>query len=255
MDQVKHLASKLLGELPELKKTSQFFHAEAFDDFQKWLQTGTVFVAMQDSYDDTAPFLHDHHYRLPYQVTVVENSENPQADYLSIMVEFENPSRTLMTVFLRTGSQFVVPAVSVLYTPSNPADQRFKAISTAVDFKKQPDVGEAIITEFCRNLVMFDRLANGELSTDYKQEPRFLNKRRARKGKPPLLAHHILKPVPRKTEPAGSMGGTHASPRLHLRRGHYRQYTNGIKRWIKPSWVGDKTRGVVTKTYNLSDGG
>lgn len=46
-----------------------------------------------------------------------------------------------------------------------------------------------------------------------------------------------------------SMGGTHASPRLHLRRGHARQYAEGKYCWVQPHVVGNKKLGMVHKDY------
>lgn len=44
-------------------------------------------------------------------------------------------------------------------------------------------------------------------------------------------------------------GGTHASPRWHMRRGHWRQYKTGKRVWIENMEVGDKKRGVVAHDY------
>jgi len=44
-------------------------------------------------------------------------------------------------------------------------------------------------------------------------------------------------------------GGTHASPRWHVRRGHWRQYKTGKRVWIDNMEVGDKALGVVAHDY------
>lgn len=46
-------------------------------------------------------------------------------------------------------------------------------------------------------------------------------------------------------------GGTHASPRWHMRMGHWRTYRDGRKVWVRPCEVGDKTRGGVVKDYRV----
>jgi len=43
--------------------------------------------------------------------------------------------------------------------------------------------------------------------------------------------------------------GTHASPALHLRRGHARQYSPGLYTWVQPCIVGNKKDGLVHKDY------
>lgn len=45
-------------------------------------------------------------------------------------------------------------------------------------------------------------------------------------------------------------GGTHASPRVHLRRGHIREYKPGQWTWVQPCVVGHGP-GIVTKDYAM----
>jgi len=77
----------------------------------------------------------------------------------------------------------------------------------------------------------------------------FINKKRAAKGKPPLTFdwHTVtIKPPILKTPP---QGGTHASPRLHDRRGHWRKMKSGKTVWVRECKVGDPSRGVVWHDY------
>ena len=45
-------------------------------------------------------------------------------------------------------------------------------------------------------------------------------------------------------------GGTHASPRVHLRRGHIRKIADGRTVWVQACVVGSK-HGMVLKDYKL----
>jgi hypothetical protein len=56
--------------------------------------------------------------------------------------------------------------------------------------------------------------------------PAFINKARAKKGKPLLPEHTVVRIVPHQyiTESQREAGRTHASPRLHWRRSHLRVY-------------------------------
>lgn len=72
---------------------------------------------------------------------------------------------------------------------------------------------------------------------------------RARKGKPPLFSYWTLELDLTRPESHESLGGTHASPRVHLRRGHARQYAPGKWTWVQPCTVGDKSKGMVHKDY------
>jgi len=74
--------------------------------------------------------------------------------------------------------------------------------------------------------------------------------RSAMSRKRKIFAHRQLffSPIPvqrEKREPVG----THASPAMHKRRGHFRQLKSGKVVWVKSSIVGKPENGVVTKDY------
>lgn len=49
-------------------------------------------------------------------------------------------------------------------------------------------------------------------------------------------------------------GGSHASPRWHIRRGHWRTLADGRRVFVQACEVGDATRGGVIKDYRLAMG-
>ncbi len=55
----------------------------------------------------------------------------------------------------------------------------------------------------------------------------------------------------KQSEPAG---GTHASPRWHIRRGHWRTLNNGQRVFVRECAVGDPARGGVVKDYRIELG-
>lgn len=91
--------------------------------------------------------------------------------------------------------------------------------------------------------------------TAYKPIPTdsFINRKRAAKGKSPIsFDWHTVEIGPKQAKNA-PQGGTHASPRLHDRRGHWRTCRTGKQVWVKACKVGDASRGVVFKDYRLSE--
>lgn len=77
------------------------------------------------------------------------------------------------------------------------------------------------------------------------------NKRLIAKGKPPLIYDwHTVK-----LEPNGPtsehQGGTHATPRRHQCRGHWRNCKSGKRVWVKDCWKGDASKGTVFKDYTV----
>jgi hypothetical protein len=76
------------------------------------------------------------------------------------------------------------------------------------------------------------------------------NKKRIGKNKKPLIEFKLItidgkKPDPIKAPPAG----THASPKQHWRRGHWRNYASGKSVFIDPMLVGDEKNGKIIKDY------
>lgn len=85
------------------------------------------------------------------------------------------------------------------------------------------------------------------------------NKRRAKHGKPPLMRYHVLKIRPIGREASEPQGGTHASPALHIRRGHFKTYTEAAPLfgkytgtfWVDQHIAGKKSNHVVVKDYEV----
>jgi len=50
------------------------------------------------------------------------------------------------------------------------------------------------------------------------------------------------------------LGGTHASPRVHLRRGHVREFAPGRTTWVQSCVVRGKGRGMIAKDYAITTG-
>ena len=76
-----------------------------------------------------------------------------------------------------------------------------------------------------------------------------LQKARIKRGKLPIYSFHTLYLNLGKESSSSAHGGTHASPRLHLRRGHPREFSPGKWTWVQPCVVGNKALGVVHKDY------
>jgi len=80
--------------------------------------------------------------------------------------------------------------------------------------------------------------------------PKLKNESRKRKGLTPLFSYWTLE-LSDKQEKGLHLGGTHASPRVHLRRGHIRRLESGKHIWVNAHVVGNKENGMVHKDYRL----
>lgn len=82
---------------------------------------------------------------------------------------------------------------------------------------------------------------------------RKLQRARAKRGKQPLFSTWTLALDMNSIKKSGeNSDGSHASPRIHLRRGHARQYRPGMYCWVQPHVVGKKENGIVHKDYAVS---
>ncbi len=53
---------------------------------------------------------------------------------------------------------------------------------------------------------------------------------------------------------ATATGGSHASPRFHVRRAHIRKLPTGVLTFVRQCFVGDRERGLVDKHYEVAAG-
>lgn len=74
--------------------------------------------------------------------------------------------------------------------------------------------------------------------------------KRKRHGKAQLFDWNTVTIAPR-PDKCEYQGGTHASPRMHDRRGHWRKYQGGKVGWVKNCKVGSATQGMVFKDYRI----
>ena len=82
-------------------------------------------------------------------------------------------------------------------------------------------------------------------------KPGFISQKRIAKGKPPLYEWRtvVIQPY---TATRSEPKGTHASPRLHDRRGHERRLPNGKIVWVKPCKVGNAALGTIWHDYKTT---
>ena len=81
-----------------------------------------------------------------------------------------------------------------------------------------------------------------------------VNQKKLRKGKTPLIEFRLIS-ITGKEQPktASTTHDTHASPRQHWRRGHWRSYKSGKRAWVEPMLVGDEANGKIIKDYAVGN--
>lgn len=86
------------------------------------------------------------------------------------------------------------------------------------------------------------------VTTETIESPKALNGKRSKSGRVPIYSYKVLVLRGKRKESIPG-GGTHESPRVHLRRGHFKNRKTG-QFWWQPCAVGDRKRGVVMKSYH-----
>jgi hypothetical protein len=111
------------------------------------------------------------------------------------------------------------------------------------------EMGQVIlcaIVEFCCALSC-SNVSHDEIV----KPPEALSRARSAKGLSKLFSYHVLTIGGQSSGSSEqAINSTHASPRVHLRRGHIRRLPD--KRvWVNACVVGDKSIGMVVKDYAL----
>lgn len=83
------------------------------------------------------------------------------------------------------------------------------------------------------------------------KENSLINKKQMKNGKKPSEYEWRTVKIKPPVERAEQKGGTHSSPRLHERRGHWRLCPSGKQVWVKSCLVGDPDKGVIEKDYKV----
>jgi len=101
-------------------------------------------------------------------------------------------------------------------------------------------------------LSLCEALACSNVSTSIIQKaaPPLVAQKRERKGKLPIYETRMLTiDSTNQGGGTGTIGGTHASPRTHLRRGHIRRLDDNRRIWVNACVVGKSGNGIIDKQY------
>lgn len=81
-----------------------------------------------------------------------------------------------------------------------------------------------------------------------------VNQKKLRKNTSPVIEFRLIS-ITGKEQPkiSSTTHETHASPRQHWRRGHWRAYKSGKRAWVEPMLVGDEANGKIIKDYAVGN--
>ena len=136
-------------------------------------------------------------------------------------------------------------------------DKGLVQISKEIPKEMRELIMEDLVTTCAYSVYYIVSASYGLLNKDltfYKPTATGNNAKRLRKGKPPLYEWQtvsIHKPSP--ALPSAPKGGTHASPRLHQRRGHWAVSKLGKKYWRRETVVGNPDNGMIFHDYTTKE--
>lgn len=122
---------------------------------------------------------------------------------------------------------------------------------TASSFEELSEGEQEVIKSMHTMAAAVEVFSCCNVTTIENQPPKFINAKRVAKGKVPFFSYRTLHITLDASEPKDGKGcGTHAGPRLHLRRGHIRRLADR-RVWVRSSIVGDKSKGLAEKDYRV----
>jgi len=136
----------------------------------------------------------------------------------------------------------------------NKVGQDFKVHKNGVTPLSQ--VGAEYVLNNVLIILKFIQLLNcSNITTETHQPSEKLNKKRLKRGKLPLFEYKTLVLPGTHVQAQEHQGGSHASPRWHVRRGHIRRLQNGNEIWVESCSVGSIKTGIINKDYRVELGG
>lgn len=117
--------------------------------------------------------------------------------------------------------------------------------------KLDREIAYTVITMLIKSVEIFS-CSNVHLQRNNADVP--VGRKISDSGNLPQFSYHTVHIKTNKESTERSVGGgnKHASPRLHLRRGHIRRLQSGVKVWVSSCLVGDKNKGIIMSDYKVA---
>ncbi len=193
-------------------------------------------------------------------VRIGQRIEIPKLPYQLMYCELKDYGRVFGVLLYDSGSEGIVGeifmqiegvygplGISILTFNENrvqlrPCEEIPKEIAKNFISLSRPMLGgifQLINVMNCSNVILVDNV------------PSRFKQQRISKKKTPLFEYKTLHIHQNRTVNKHDGGGTHASPRVHLRRGHIRKLPTGDTTWVQSCVVGNKEHGIVHKDYRV----
>jgi hypothetical protein len=128
-------------------------------------------------------------------------------------------------------------------------------VSSFASMAPDDDCATAVAWPLHRFLCAAAMMGSPSLRLKDVKAPKFINKKRIARGEEPINTYVVVTINTDRVRQDTARLGTHASPRLHWRRGHKRRLPDGHTTWVRPCLVGTPSRGSCRTTTSWSADG
>jgi hypothetical protein len=226
-------------------------------DFGSHLETIADNAALRDT---ATEFIRTGVFRLPFDDVYYEGSVNVQAGRMTFGVA----ASVLVTngegqaiggdgilgfrpFVRRPDSHWVDTGVVGIVDPTGDVD-----FHTIQDYTPEDDVAHLLYAAMGLVLSGTIALQSKDTGTERVEAPAKLNNRRAKRGRPLVFEHRVVRVAPSLSgDPATAVYGGRRSPRLHWRRGHVRTLFSGCMVPVSACLVGSSELGFVAHDYRV----
>lgn len=215
----------LIAELVKLAPDPELYH---------WFDVGDLPLDAEFVADEEL-------FCLPYAKTVVVGRDADGSKFMMSLIGGSDSVAVGGLLFVGPYPQYITP-FSFINTPEG---IRVYGVNGESPSRAQYMPAMAIVSIFLRGL---QKPTQAHVPVARKS---LINSKRAAKGKGPVLFDWHTVEVAPATKKMPHQGGTHASPRLHDRRGHWRTMNSGKRVWVRDCKVGDASKGIVFKDYEV----
>lgn len=216
--------------------------------------------------DDSLKGLKGKTINLPFSVITVEHYSPIKQEKILLLASDDDDAILIMACFNRphTNTHLWYPEPYSIKLPKdiNVTNERYTGTMNCrvtakgmYEYNKQKGIPD---DEFAQRIGTYERnieemievLSCRNVTTANHQDASPVNASRIKAGKLPLYETKMLVIDTKATGTSnGGSGGSHASPRQHLRRGHIRRHPTAGNLWINSCVVGDPSKGVINKSY------
>lgn len=206
-----------------------------------WFDATGCFV--DQSYESQTPL---YEYKPPFQRCMVcweGSSKNHQRMRMWLLMAGDDPEEgIILTVWRQPANHRPVGSPAMVYIVDG-GQIRYGPMDEGVTMERE--YAEMILGFLS---AWYDSLSRRSEAYVPVMRDTFTNRRKIAQGKTPSYEWRtvFIEPAKPKSE---SKGGTHASPRLHDRRGHLRRLRNGKNVWVRACKVGSAANGTVFHDY------